>query len=431
MSRLALFAASTFLSIGLASAPSLSTAGGIGLFRVTGSTGNQPSSQMQEPALHDGALLIAYATQSRNLGQDHGTGSSQIFVQDAVTDAVQVVSIGSTGQFANGNSYGPAFSGNARYLSFITNGNNLVPGPSPGVFALYRRDLQNGITERVSNGLGGVINGQARYPTLSHDGRHVAYYTQASNQVVGDTNGLPDLVLTDMQTGITERLSVGPNGEQSSLGAVEHWMPHLSSDARFAVFASGGNLVPGTGGGVVHVYLRDRVLQTTQLLSRTPAGLIGNGQSSEPAMSRNGRFVAFRTSADNLVGGTHSGLLRLDRSSGQLSAVPLPPNAFSCSVPGVSNRGDVTFLCSDTVAGGRQVWLFQPPSSLFLLSPGMQGGGSNGIAAGQHAIGENGVLMAYSTSATDIVAGDTNSAPDIYVAVDLGRLLQLFSDGFE
>src|SRR5690606_20922691 len=97
-------------------------------------------------------------------------------------------------------------------VAFVSGAGNLVPGPAPNFFALYRRDLIGAATARVSNGLSGVVNGQARYPTLSHDGRFVAYYTQASNQVVGDTNGQPDLVITDMQTGITERLSLGPNG---------------------------------------------------------------------------------------------------------------------------------------------------------------------------------------------------------------------------
>ncbi|WP_395789099.1 TolB family protein [Aquimonas sp.] len=407
-------------------------AGDIGRFRITGSSGNQANGDVLDPAVSDSALVLAYSTNARNLGIDHGTGAAQIFVQDALTDAIDIVSRGVGGEFSNGNCYQPSLSADARFVAFICNGTNLVAGEAPGVFAVYRRDRQSGLTQRVSNGIGAVINGQARYPTLSADGRYVAYYSAASIQIPGDTNGFSDLLLTDMQTGASERLSVSATGAQSPQGAIEHWMPALSADARFAVFASAStNLVPSPSVGSIQVYLRDRQLGSTQLLSVNAQGQAASSQTDSPSISANGRYVVYRSFATNLVAGATSGVYRLDRSIGSLLALPTPPNAFNCSLPTVSSRGDVSYLCSDSGNGLRQAWLFQPPSGLFMLSESVTAAASNGSVETQHALGANGSLMAFASTATDIVSGDTNGETDTFVAVDVGRLSGLFADGFE
>ncbi|SDD67231.1 TolB family protein [Aquimonas voraii] len=419
------------LSLMLAAGAPLAFAGDLGLFRITGSSGNQANGDVQHPAVHDGALLVAYSTSARNLGLDHQTGAAQIYVQDAVTDALELISAAPNGLGSNGNAVHPAFSGNARFVAFSSFASNILGIDQPQFLTLYLRDRVSQTTRRVSNGLNGLINGQARYPTVSDDGRYVAYYSQASNQLPNDTNGQSDLLLTDMNTGTTERLSLSNAGGQVAEGAQESWMPSLSGDARYAVFSARGNLTSIPDNTAFQIHLRDRQAQTTALLSLNAQGQAGNSSSDQPSLSRNGRYVAFRSFATNLVGGAHSGLFRLDRSSGQLLALPTPPNSFACSLPTVSNRGDVSFLCSDSPGSGRQVWLFRAPSSLFLLSGSTAGGVSNGVAESWHAMGENGVLMAYASNASTIVSGDTNALTDTFVVADVGRLGQLFSDGFE
>lgn len=419
------------LSLALAVSAPLACAGNLGLFRITGSSGNQADGTVQYPAVHDGALLVAYSTNARNLGLDHQTGAAQIYVQDAVSDALELISAAPNGLGSNGNASHPAFSGNARFVAFSSFASNILGTDQPQFLTLYLRDRSSQTTRRVSNGLGGLINGQARYPTVSDDGRYVAYHSQASNQVPNDTNGLGDLLLTDMNTGATERLSLSNSGAQVAEGALEHAMPSLSGDARYAVFAARGNLTSIPDNSAFQIHLRDRVAQTTTLLSLNAQGQAGNNSSDQPSLSRNGRYVVFRSFATNLIGGTHSGLYRLDRSNGQLLALPTPPNSFACSMPTVSNRGDVSFLCSDSPGSGRQAWLFRAPASFFLLSGSMAGNSSNGITESSHAMGENGTLMAFSTTATDIVPNDTNGNADVFVVADVDRLGQIFSDGFE
>ena len=431
MSTIRIHSQRLLLTLLLAASAPLAGAGDLGLFRVTGSSGNQPNGSVLTPAVHDGALLIAYSTNARNLGLDHQTGASQIYAQDAVTDALELISAAPNGLGSNGNASHPAFSGDARYVAFSSFASNILGIDQPQFLTLYLRDRSTQTTRRVSNGLNGLINGQARYPTVSDDGRYVAYYSQASNQVTGDTNGLPDLMLTDMNTGSTERLSVSNSGAQVAEGALEHWTPSLSGNGRFAVFGARGNLTSTPDNTAFQIHLRDRLTQTTQLLSINAQGQAGTSSSDQPSISRNGRYVAFRSAAHNLVGGVLGGLFRLDRGTGQLLALPTPPNSFACSVPAVSNRGDTSFVCSDTAGGGRQAWLFRAPASLFLLSPSIAGGVSNGIAESWHAIGDNGVLMAYSSTASNIVPDDTNGLTDLFVVVDVERATQLFADGFE
>jgi Tol biopolymer transport system component len=419
----------------LVSLPAAAMAGNLGLLRVTGSSGNQPNGHMQQPALHDSALLVAYSTNARNLGLDHQTGAAQIYVQDLVTDGLELISATAGGIGGAGNAYHPAFSGNARYVAFSSTAGNLTADPPPQFFTLFRRDRSGGAMVRVSSGMSGaVINGQARYPTLSDDGRFIAYYSQASNQVPGDTNGFADLMLTDMQTGGTERLSVSNAGGQVTEGALEHWGASLTGDGRYAVFGARGNLTSVPDNSAFQIHLRDRVTQTTTLLSRNAQGQAGTSSSDQPSISRNGRYVAFRSAAQNLISGVPGGLFRLDRQSGQLIALPTPPNSFACALPMVSNFGDVSFICSDTPGSGRQAWLFRAPSSLFLLSPASGSGGtgiSNGQAESWHAMGDNGVLMAYSSTASNIVSPDSNNLADLFVVVDVDRASAVFSDGFE
>jgi hypothetical protein len=404
----------------------------LGLLRVTGSGSNQPQSDMLDPALAEAPLLLAYSSSSRNLGLDHNTGSAQVFVQDLATNGLSLASVNNSGQPGNGNSIQPAFSADGRYVAFASHANNLVAGPAPGVLSVYRRDRQLGVTVRVANGLAGAVpNAQARYPTLSASGRFVAFHSSASNLVSSDSNGQSDLFVADLQSGLTERVSLSDGGGEITLGALENWMPSLSADARYAVFASNStNVVPSPSTGAGQIYLRDRQSQRTHMLSVSPQGQAGGSASDLPVISPNGRFVAFRSFSSNLVAGTHSGLIRVDRSSGSLLAAPLPAGNFACTLPTVNDLGEMSFICS-AASSTTQVWLFRPPSSLFLLSTTSTGAASNGTANGFHAQGGGGRLLAYSSTATDIVTPDTNLVSDLFLVVDVGRLSQLFSDGFE
>ena len=161
---------------------------------------------------------------------------------------------------------------------------NLVPGDTNGSEDVFVRDRQTGTTERVSVGPGGVRHCDSVAPSISADGRFVAFDSDASNLVPGDTNGCGGRVRARPATGTTRRVSVGPGGVQGNGGATR---PSISADGRFVAFDSdASNLVPGDTNGFSDVFVRDRQTGTTERVSVGPGGVQGNGRQLRRRRSR-------------------------------------------------------------------------------------------------------------------------------------------------
>lgn len=154
-------------------------------------------------------------------------------------------------------------------------------------------------TTRVSLGLDGVqANGFSGVGDLSPDGRLVAFASDASNLVPGDTNGATDAFVRDLRTGRTERVSLGPNGATNENGAGIFGVA-LSANGRFVAFGSdASDLFPGDTDINIDVFVRDRRRGTTERVSAGPGGAQANEDSSSPTLSADGRLVAFDTKSD-------------------------------------------------------------------------------------------------------------------------------------
>jgi uncharacterized repeat protein (TIGR01451 family) len=235
------------------------------------------------------------------------------------------VSVSSTGIGANNQSDMPAISADGRFVAFVSLADNLVPNDTNGFADTFVHDRITNTTERVSlssrgregNGDSGLI-GVAAYPAISADGRFIAFVSDASNLVSKDNNATTDVFVRDRLLGRTERVSVSSSGTEAegiSTG------PAISSDGRFVAFHSDAqNLVPGANPFLFtdQVYVRDRQTGTTEIISVNNAGEAGNSLSFEADISADGRFVVFSSSADNLVSGAqfgHQVYLR-DRATG-------------------------------------------------------------------------------------------------------------------
>ena len=145
----------------------------------------------------------------------------------------------------------------------------------------------------------------AHSPAISADGRFVAFVSFATNLVPGDTNDATDVFVRDRQTGTTRRVSLGPGGVQGNGGSAG---PAISANGRFvAFFSAATNLVPGDTNGTADVFVRDRQTGTTRRVSLGPGGVQGDGDSVGAAISADGRFVAFESDATNLVPGDTNG----------------------------------------------------------------------------------------------------------------------------
>ena len=135
---------------------------------------------------------------------------------------------------------------------------------------------------------------------LSADGRFVVFTSSASNLVAGDTNGATDVFVRDLSTGTTQLVSVGNSGAQGDAGSFD---ASISADGRYVAFASSAdNLVSGDTNGVSDVFVRDLVNHTTTLVSvgQGPTPVQGNGASFDPSISADGTKVAFTSDASNL-----------------------------------------------------------------------------------------------------------------------------------
>jgi Tol biopolymer transport system component len=260
------------------------------------------------PAISADGRFVAFQSGATNLAPGDTNNAGDVFVRDRRTGITELVSVAGDGAPARALSLSPAISADGRFIAFESTADNLVPGQAGGIFV---RDRQIGTTECVSVAAdGGPANGWSLSPAISADGRFVAFDSEASNLVVGDTNGQPDVFVRDRQTGRTEIVSVSTTGQPAGGES-----PVLSADGRFVAFQSDAtNLVPGYEGGI---FVRDRETGKMEIVSVTATGGAADDGCWAPVVSADGRFVAFASSADNLVpGDVYGGLFVRDRTTG-------------------------------------------------------------------------------------------------------------------
>ncbi|MGZ4664922.1 MAG: TolB family protein, partial [Frankiaceae bacterium] len=150
---------------------------------------------------------------------------------------------------------------------------------------------------------GAVTQSDGRYAgaVVSANGRYVAFISGAANLVPGDTNTESDVFVRDRRAGTTTRVSVSNTGAQANGYSYE---VAVSANGRYVAFDSNAtNLVPGDTNDAQDVFVRDRRAGTTTRVSVSNSGAQGNGGSGDPAVSANGRYVAFNSFATNLVPG--------------------------------------------------------------------------------------------------------------------------------
>ncbi len=220
---------------------------------------------------------------------------------------LELVSVADGGGAGDGASGGPAISAGGARVAFASLAENLVPDDGNGVSDVFVRDLDGELTERVSLANGGAeADGASLAPAITPDGGLVAFASEASNLVGpgADTNGASDVFVRDLAAATTERVSVpAPGGSASGASAA----PDVSDDGRFVAFESAASLVPEDSNGLVDVYVRDRLEQSTERVSVASGGEQADDGSFGASISGDGSFVVFTSLAGNLVPGTPSG----------------------------------------------------------------------------------------------------------------------------
>ena len=266
------------------------------------SDGVQGNSGSGARAISADGRFVAFASAASNLATGDSNEEWDIFVHDRQTGQTTLVSADSKGKPGNGESENADISADGRYVAFSSFSSNLVEDDTIGSQDIFVHDRQTGQTTRVSvDSQGRQGNRNAGAPTISADGRFVAFSSDSSNLVSDDSNDKIDIFVHDRQTGETTRVSVDSSGKQSADGS---YHPDISGDGRTVAFAAvGDDLLSSDTNGRFDVLVHDRQTGQTTRASVDSAGSQANGDSDYPALAADGRYVSFESEANNLTRG--------------------------------------------------------------------------------------------------------------------------------
>ncbi|MFJ4866625.1 hypothetical protein [Streptomyces sp. NPDC088748] len=284
-------------------------------------------------------------------------------------------SVGSGSQSGNGQSLQADVSANGKFVAFQSDSSNISPGGKPGS-QVYLKDLETGAVSLISATdipAGVPAEPGSHNPSISDDGRFIAFESSAGNLQAGgsqDTNGKMDIYIYDQATRTIRRVSA-PNGQQPN----DHSRsPAISGDGKYITFASdAGNLSTEDADSVRDVFRYNRETGVINLVSKRNSGGASNGDSDKPQISGDGTRIVYQSDATNLTDPDTNG-----------AADVFLTHMFATS--------SVTSRVSITSAGAQSNEDSTNPT-----------------------ISANGEIVAFASSATNIVTGDTNAVADIFL----------------
>jgi putative cell wall-binding protein/Tol biopolymer transport system component len=273
------------------------------------SDGDQGGNGARSPSLTDDGGVVVFQTRSALVAGDTN-GDRDIYWHDMQTGETKLVSWDKDGNAANGNSEWPQISGDGRYVAFHSWASDLVENDTNGDRDIFVRDLQTDTTMRVSVASDGTeADDYSQRPSISMDGRYVAFDSRAENLTPGvQLGGDRNVFVHDMQTSETMLVSTPRSGGMEANRGSK--APDLSADGRFVAFMSGLDLVADDTNDVTDVYVYDMMNGSYQLASRDEDGAIvdsRNGTHDHPAITGDGTWVAFDSYDSNLVSGDSNG----------------------------------------------------------------------------------------------------------------------------
>ncbi|MBI3786317.1 MAG: PD40 domain-containing protein [Deltaproteobacteria bacterium] len=336
----------------------------------TGVQGNLPSHAAGDnPAIDAAGDIVAFYSNATNLVPNDANDHSDVFVRVRSHSTTEIVSLSSNGDQGDGDSLSPSISADGRLVAFQSLAKNLIDDDSNDAADIFVRDRTTSHTERVCNGTQG--NGGSFSPAISADGNVVAFASSATNLAAGDNNAHVDVFACDRRTGHIDVVSINDAG---TYGNGDSILPAVSSDGRYVAFKSlANNLVADDRNGIVDVFVRDRVAGKTERVSLSFLARDSNGVSFAPGINSNGRFVAFGSEANNLV----------PADENQLASVFVRDRAVGLSfLVDINERGE------------------QANGATLDIAPG---------------ISSDGTLIAYSSLADNLTNNDFNEHSDVYI----------------
>ena len=397
------------------------------------SAGNQGNDVSDSPSVSADGRYVAFGSYANNLVAGDNNGATDVFVHDRLTGQTTRASVDGAGSEGDGGSGAPTTSADGRFVAFESSAGNLVAGDTNGIADIFVHDRQTGETTRVSvDSAGNQADGGSYFASISADGRYVAFQSDATNLVAGDTNGFNDVFVHDRQNGETERVSVDSAGAQGNDNAFYYYRrSSISGDGRYVAFFSiGANLVAEDANGTYDVFVHDRQTGETTRVSVDSSGNEANNLSICPSISGDGRYVAFGSAATNLVAGDNNAAEDVfvhDRQTGETSRVSVDSagnqgNDYS-SFPSISADGRYvgmrsfsTNLAAGDSKNGADIFVHDRRTGQTIRASVSSSGNEqvNGNDRGPSISGD-GRYAAFSTIAQNLVPGDNNVCEDVFV----------------
>ncbi|RJQ46131.1 MAG: hypothetical protein C4534_03225 [Gaiellales bacterium] len=337
---------------------------------IVGPPEEQGDANSSQPAISADGRFVAFTSESTNLGRSATLGRN-VFIKDVESGATTLVSASEAGTEGNGDSEQPAISADGRFVAFASDASDLVAadgndtclnavGANINCRDVFLKDTQTGGVKLVSaDGAGNQAEGTSRQPAISADGRFIAFVSDAPNLAPGDGNGETDVFLKDMSSGALQQVSANPEG---SAGNGRSALPAISADGRYVAFSSlAEDLVENDANGKTDVFIRDTQTGALALVSTDAAGAQGNRASGFDALaiSADGRFVVFESEADNLVEGDANGKRDVFLKDTQTGAVTL----VSTDAAGAQGEDD-SFMSVAVSRDGRTVFFSSNANNL-------------------------------------------------------------------
>lgn len=335
------------------------------------------------------------------------------------TSVIPFVIDGGTGDSQS--STGSSTSADGRYVVFSSLAGDLVPVDNNGGEDVFLFDRQTGVLRLMSRAPDGSSgNAPSTAPTISADGGTIAFTTQATNLYDDSNGGVQDVVIYDRRAKTLAVANRNDPGEQSEFAAGN---PALSADGRYVAFDSASALVAEGVNGSRGIYVRDLWNNTTQLLSRTPAGEFPNAESTDPAISADGSRIAYVSRASNIVAGAAdvANIYYVNRNSLVTELVTKTANADSYA-PALSGDGAVVGFHSEATSLGdldfnsaSDAFIWTAANDTVELISRQPSGESASGSSFDVSLNEDGNLVLYRSLAPNIVAGDSNGLGDVFL----------------
>ncbi len=371
--------------------------------------------------------FITFSSYATNLVAKDTKNNRQIYLRDLLTGSIKLVSVNSSGQAGNADSWNAVVSANGKFVAFTSNATNLIGGDTNKVPDIFVSDVENKEITRISvSSLGQQSNLDSDSSSISADGQYVAFDSWASNLVSNDTNNQRDIFVHNRENKTTVRVSVDSSGQQVAGYSEE---PSINADGRYVAFMSKGEtLISEDTNGRPDIFVYDLQLGTIKRVSLDSNGLEANNWSRAAAINADGKLIAFTSKAkmtSDDSNGTWDAFVH-DISIGKTSRVSvntlgLGADSYTTEVAISADGSTIAFsspstnLIDNDLNNLSDIFVHtlanKKTSRISVNNSGLEG---NGVSESP-ALSADGNMVTYTSLATNLIANDANNVQDVFV----------------